>query len=102
MDKVELINSNMARLFSIASYNVLADSYVNARWYPNVDPEVLQGEMRKFALAERVTSLNADVFHTAGLRAEPAKLMEIDDLTPLPSAGEPSDHLALVAAFEKG
>jgi hypothetical protein len=27
--------------------------------------------------------------------------MEIDDLTPLPSADEPSDHLALVAAFEK-
>jgi mRNA deadenylase 3'-5' endonuclease subunit Ccr4 len=41
------------------------------------------------------------IFHTSGLRSEPAKLMEIDDLTPLPSAEEPSDHLALVAAFEK-
>jgi len=29
-------------------------------------------------------------------------LMEIDGLTPLPSAGEPSDHPAIVAAFEKG
>ena len=42
------------------------------------------------------------IFHTAGLRAEPVKLMEIDDFTPLPSADEPSDHLAIVAAFEKG
>ena len=42
------------------------------------------------------------IFHTSGLRAEPGRLMEIDDLTPLPSADEPSDHLALVAAFEKG
>jgi hypothetical protein len=42
------------------------------------------------------------IFHTPGLKAEPAKLMEIDDLTPLPSADEPSDHLALVAAIEKG
>jgi mRNA deadenylase 3'-5' endonuclease subunit Ccr4 len=264
----------MARLFSIASYNVLADSYVNPRWYPNVDPEVLRWDRRKFALAERVARLDADViclqevegdayalleqslgaegyegvyakkgghkpdgcamffrngrlrlaggstvyyrdgrrgapdsghlalivsfecewgvirvatthlkwgqedkppeehlgyrqireliderfipdrrayawvvcgdlnaqsdspvvmelvssgfadayagreqatcnpnrrakridyiFHTSGLKAEPAKLMEIDDLTPLPSADEPSDHLALVAAFEKG
>ncbi|MGH9755357.1 MAG: endonuclease/exonuclease/phosphatase family protein [Blastocatellia bacterium] len=265
---------NMARSFSIASYNVLADSYVKPQWYPNVDPEVLRWDRRKFALAERVARLDADIvclqeveadayalleqslgakgyggvyakkgrdkpdgcamffrqeglrfagdatiyyrdglggapdsghlaliisfecewgvirvaathlrwgqedkppeehigyrqireliderfkpdqtsyawilcgdlnaqsdspvikeivnsgfvdayagheqatcnpnrrakridyiFHTAGLRAEPAKLMEIDDLTPLPSVDEPSDHLAVVAAFEKG
>jgi mRNA deadenylase 3'-5' endonuclease subunit Ccr4 len=42
------------------------------------------------------------IFHTAGLRAEPARLLGIDDFTPLPSIDEPSDHLALVAAFEKG
>jgi mRNA deadenylase 3'-5' endonuclease subunit Ccr4 len=41
------------------------------------------------------------IFHTAGLRAKPARLMEIDDLTPLPSSDEPSDHLAIVATFEK-
>jgi mRNA deadenylase 3'-5' endonuclease subunit Ccr4 len=267
------MDRNMARSFSIASYNVLADSYVKPQWYPNVDPEVLRWDRRKFALAERVERLDADIvclqeveadayamlaqslgaksyegvyakkgrdkpdgcamffrqgwlrfagaatvyyrdglqgvpdsghlaliisfecewgrikvatthlrwgqegkspeehigyrqireliderfkpdrtayawivcgdlnsksdspvvkelvssgfvdayagreqatcnpnrrakridyiFHTSGLRAEPARLMEIDDLTPLPSADEPSDHLALVAAFEK-
>ena len=41
------------------------------------------------------------IFHTVGLRAEPARLMEIDGLTPLPSTAEPSDHLAVVAAFGK-
>jgi mRNA deadenylase 3'-5' endonuclease subunit Ccr4 len=41
------------------------------------------------------------IFHTAGLLAEPARLMEIDDLTPLPSSDEPSDHLAIVARLEK-
>src|SRR6266508_2848668 len=140
----------MARSFRIASYNVLADSYVKPQWYPNVDPEVLRWDRRKFALAERVArldtayawivcgDLNAQsdspvvkelvssgfvdayagreqatcnpnrrakridyIFHTSALRSEPAKLMEIDDLTPLPSADEPSDHLARVAAFEK-
>jgi mRNA deadenylase 3'-5' endonuclease subunit Ccr4 len=268
------MNSNMARSFSIASYNVLADSYVKPEWYSNVDPEVLRWDRRKFALADRVARLDADIiclqevepdayaliaqslgakgyegiyskkgrdkpdgcamffrqgwlrfasaatiyyrdglrgapdsghlaliisfecewgvirvgathlkweqedkppeehigyrqireliderfkpdraayawivcgdlnaksdspvirelvgsgfvdayagreqatcnpnrrakridyiFHTSGLIAEPAKLMEIDDLTPLPSAEEPSDHLAIVAAFEKG
>ncbi len=40
------------------------------------------------------------IFHTAGLRAIPAKLKEIDDLTPLPAAEEPSDHLAVVATLE--
>jgi endonuclease/exonuclease/phosphatase family metal-dependent hydrolase len=41
------------------------------------------------------------IFHTPALRAEPARLMEIDDLTPLPSADEPSDHLAIMATFRK-
>jgi mRNA deadenylase 3'-5' endonuclease subunit Ccr4 len=40
------------------------------------------------------------IFHTSGLRATPQKLTRIDDLTPLPGADEPSDHLAVVAEFE--
>ncbi len=204
------------RSFRIASYNVLADSYVKSQWYPKVDPENLRWDKRKFALAERVAGLDADIvclqeveadayallaqrlgaqgydgiyskkgcskpdgcaiffrpggprfagrelindhfkpdqeayawivcgdlnvrpdnpvvrelissgfidaytgreqatcnpngsakridyiFYTAGLKAKPAKLMKIDDLTPLPSAEEPSDHLPLAATFEK-
>jgi mRNA deadenylase 3'-5' endonuclease subunit Ccr4 len=51
----------MALSFSIASYNVLADSYVQPQWYPNVEPESLQWDRRKFALAERIARLDADI-----------------------------------------
>jgi endonuclease/exonuclease/phosphatase family metal-dependent hydrolase len=51
----------MNKSFSIASYNVLADSYVKPKWYPNVDPEILRWDRRKFALAERITRLDADI-----------------------------------------
>jgi mRNA deadenylase 3'-5' endonuclease subunit Ccr4 len=51
----------MVRSFSIASYNVLADSYVKPQWYPNVDPEVLRWDRRKFALADRVARLDSDI-----------------------------------------
>jgi mRNA deadenylase 3'-5' endonuclease subunit Ccr4 len=39
------------------------------------------------------------ILHTSGLNASPVKLIEIDDLTPLPSIMEPSDHLALTATL---
>jgi len=39
-------------------------------------------------------------FHTAGLRAMPLDPPVIDDDTKLPSQDQPSDHLALVAAFD--
>jgi endonuclease/exonuclease/phosphatase family metal-dependent hydrolase len=37
--------------------------------------------------------------HPAALRSSPLPLSRIDDLTPLPSAEQPSDHLAVVADF---
>lgn len=39
------------------------------------------------------------IFHTTGLKAAPARLKDIDDLTPLPSTDEPSDHLAVMATL---
>jgi len=51
----------MARSFRLASYNVMADSYVKPQWYPNVDPEILRWDRRKFALAERILRLDADI-----------------------------------------
>jgi endonuclease/exonuclease/phosphatase family metal-dependent hydrolase len=38
------------------------------------------------------------LFHTASLSAVPLPLRTIDDVTVLPSAEEPSDHLAIGAA----
>jgi mRNA deadenylase 3'-5' endonuclease subunit Ccr4 len=40
------------------------------------------------------------VCHTAAIRSMPLPLMPIDDLTPLPSCEQPSDHLAVVARFD--
>jgi mRNA deadenylase 3'-5' endonuclease subunit Ccr4 len=40
------------------------------------------------------------VFHDAGLRSVPILPPRIDDLTPLPSRDQPSDHLALSARLE--
>nr|MDJ0705182.1 hypothetical protein [Leptolyngbyaceae cyanobacterium MO_188.B28] len=37
------------------------------------------------------------IFHSTNIASKPAKLMEIDDITPLPSEVEPSDHLAIMA-----
>ena len=51
----------MAISFSIASYNILADAYVRPERYPNVDPEILRWDRRKFALAEKLARLDADV-----------------------------------------
>jgi mRNA deadenylase 3'-5' endonuclease subunit Ccr4 len=66
----------MARSFRIASYNVLADSYVNPRWYPNVDPDVLRWDRRKFALAERVMRLDADIICLQEVETDAYSLIE--------------------------
>lgn len=39
--------------------------------------------------------------HRPGLRSVPLPLPAIDDRTPLPSATQPSDHLAVIAEFER-
>ena len=66
----------MGRSFSITSYNVLADSYVKPQWYPNVDPEVLRWDRRKFALAERVARLDADIVCLQEVEADAYALLE--------------------------
>jgi mRNA deadenylase 3'-5' endonuclease subunit Ccr4 len=66
----------MAISFSIASYNVLADSYVRPKWYPNVDPESLLWDRRKFALAERVARLEADIVCLQEVEADAYALIE--------------------------
>jgi mRNA deadenylase 3'-5' endonuclease subunit Ccr4 len=66
----------MARSLSIASYNVLADSYVKPEWYPNVDPEILRWDRRKFALAERIARLDADIICLQEVEADAYALIE--------------------------
>jgi mRNA deadenylase 3'-5' endonuclease subunit Ccr4 len=66
----------MALSFRIASYNVLADSYVKPQWYPNVDPEILRWDRRKFALADGVARLDADIICLQEVEADAYALLE--------------------------
>jgi mRNA deadenylase 3'-5' endonuclease subunit Ccr4 len=66
----------MAISFSIASYNILADSYVRPNWYLNIDPEILRWDRRKFALAERVARLDADIVCLQEVEADAYGLIE--------------------------
>ncbi|HEX5082581.1 MAG TPA: endonuclease/exonuclease/phosphatase family protein [Blastocatellia bacterium] len=66
----------MALSLSIASYNILADSYVMPKWYPNVDPEVLRWDRRKFSLAERAARLDADIICLQEVEADAYALLE--------------------------
>ena len=66
----------MARSFRLASYNVLANSYVKPQWYPNVDPEILRWDRRKFHLAERILRLDADIVCLQEVETEAYALIE--------------------------
>ncbi len=47
--------------FKVASYNILADSYINPAWYPGTDAELLDPAHRHPALVERIARMAADV-----------------------------------------
>ncbi len=45
----------------LCSYNILADVYIKAEWYPRVDLALLGRERRRAAVLERVAGLGADL-----------------------------------------
>lgn len=47
--------------FSVASYNVLADAYLNLNWYPDTPATDLEPRQRRPALLRRVAELGANV-----------------------------------------
>lgn len=47
--------------FSVASYNVLADSYLRPEWYPATPADVLASSWRQPALVQHIAGLAADV-----------------------------------------
>lgn len=62
--------------FRLASYNILADSYVKPQWYPHVEPEALRWDKRKLALAERIARLDADLLCLQEVEADAYALFE--------------------------
>jgi mRNA deadenylase 3'-5' endonuclease subunit Ccr4 len=71
--------------FTVATYNVLATAYIKPAWYPQSPKELLDPRHRIPALVE----------HLVQLRAESLVLPAVDDHTPLPGPGQPSDHVAV-------
>ena len=41
------------------------------------------------------------LLHSRSLTARPAEIPSVDDQSPIPSASEPSDHVPLLASFER-
>ena len=66
----------MARPFQIASYNILANSYVNPQWYPFTDPEILKWEERKAALNRKIESFGADIICLQEVESDAYALFE--------------------------
>jgi mRNA deadenylase 3'-5' endonuclease subunit Ccr4 len=46
--------------FTVASYNILADSYINPAWYPGVSESMLDPHLRRPALYRHIAELDAD------------------------------------------
>jgi len=46
----------------VATYNVLANAYVEPEWYPEVPKPLLEPERRRAALVARLEAVNADVW----------------------------------------
>lgn len=78
-------------------FNAQPDSPVIEELLSNGFEDAYQGREQYTCNPNRQAKRIDYIFHTKNLKAEPAKLMEIDDLTPLPSEVEPSDHLAVSA-----
>lgn len=70
----------------IASYNVLAQAYLDPSWYAHVDPAALEPDARRARLAARIVRLDADV--ACLQEVEPALFEYLEStLAPLGYAG---------------
>ena len=62
----------------IATYNILADSYVDRRRYAHVDPQRLAPAARHPALVQRMLALNADVLCLQEVEAALFEMLEAE------------------------
>lgn len=76
----------MRESFSVASYNILADSYIRSEWYPRTPAALLQPGARKLPLARHVEALGADLLCLQ--EVEPGAYAELEgSLRPLGYGG---------------
>ena len=48
--------------FSVVTYNILANAYINREWYPRTPDEVLEPALRRSALLAHLVELGVDLF----------------------------------------
>ena len=47
--------------FSVVSYNILADAYINPAWYPSIAPSLLSARRRLPALSQRLQAMQVPI-----------------------------------------
>ena len=66
----------MSHKIKVASYNVLANSYIKLEWYTRSNPEVLQWENRKNLLTKKITEINADIICLQEVETDAFEVLE--------------------------
>lgn len=51
----------MSLHFSICSYNILADAYINPEWYQHVPPSILDPNNRTQSIAQTLLQIDTDI-----------------------------------------
>jgi mRNA deadenylase 3'-5' endonuclease subunit Ccr4 len=72
--------------FSVLSYNILADVYIDAQWYPQTPPDVLRPSNRRPALVQHIAGMGADVICL--------QEVELDVLDAIESSMRPMGYVA--------
>ncbi len=66
----------MNNTIKVASYNILANSYLNPEWYTRSKLEALKWEKRKDLLAQKITQINADIICLQEVETDAFHLLE--------------------------
>lgn len=87
----------------VGDFNATADSPVVGALQSAGFVDAFQDQQTAFTCNPNRRAKRIDyLFHTPDLRSKAIGLTRIDDHTPLPSREEPSDHLAVMADFDRG
>jgi mRNA deadenylase 3'-5' endonuclease subunit Ccr4 len=62
--------------FTVASYNILADSYIKPEYYPGIPAAVLAPQSRHSALVRHILALNTDVIGLQEVEPEMFRVLE--------------------------
>lgn len=73
--EMETKTSTKPLSFSMTTFNVLADCWVNKDWYPGVDPELLEISNRLPLLIQSLKSWNSDIYCLQEVEAHVAKVL---------------------------